>query len=136
LKYQGVRFDTHVYQVVNEDVSPPSIPIRFFLRKGGEVKDDSLGLGLRAATPPLESRTCQRTIAMTSTLSSYPNWVLIEERMSAMTDRAKYSNGRRYDGSKGGSDRVSGLLSNSSSRSFCRSILPHSFKPSSSLSLR
>jgi len=79
--FQGVAFDTHVYQVFSND----------------EVARSN-------------QEHIQSACAEASTLASFPLYVFVGEWSPAMTDCAKYLNGRgvgaRYDGTKSGSQRV------------------------------
>jgi len=79
--YQGVAYDTHIYQMFND--------AQIGLSQQGHI---DAACGARG------------------TLEGWVNWVVVGEWTPAVTDCAKYLNGRgvgaRYDGTKSGSTKI------------------------------
>ncbi|THH17376.1 hypothetical protein EW146_g3420 [Bondarzewia mesenterica] len=94
--FQGVAIDTHIYQMFSNDVGV-SVPAHFYI-------EFSLSLSSTIA-----AATCDRASDISS-FNTNQLWTIVGEWTPAMTDCAKYLNGRgvgsRYDGSYPGSTRV------------------------------
>lgn len=102
-KYEGVVLDTHIYQVFSDEVNAWS-----------------------------QQQHIQAACAEADNLINSPLWTVVGEWSPAMTDCAKYLNGRgvgaRYDGTRSGSPRVGSCAGFSGSAS--------SFSPSYKTFLR
>lgn len=99
-KYQGVAFDTHIYQVFSQAVSTLPAPLPSYCRSPRFIQEVSRSNAARL------SSACSHA----SDLSSFHLWTIVGEWTTAPTDCATYLNGRgrgaRYDGTLSGSTYV------------------------------
>jgi glucan 1,3-beta-glucosidase len=98
--FVGVAMDTHIYQMFSNDVCQPSIPWHNLLIPFSLLPHHPQGVSLNE-TGHVQS-ACNNT-ARLSDFNQNQLWTIVGEWTPAMTDCAKYLNGRgvgaRYDGS-------------------------------------
>jgi aryl-phospho-beta-D-glucosidase BglC (GH1 family) len=99
-QYQGVAMDTHIYQMFTDQVCSQTMSLDVFNRH--PLMDTSRPQSVSLSEAGHIQSACENTGPLTN-FNENQLWTIVGEWTPAMTDCAKYLNGRgvgaRYDGS-------------------------------------